>query len=89
MSTPELNAFLRGAIVMACCVAGFLLLRLWRLSRDRLFVFFSVAFWVLAVHWTVIAVVDPHVETRHFAYVIRLVAFLLIIAGVVDKTRRG
>ena len=36
-----------GALAMACWVAGLFFLRFWRLSRDRLFVFFVLAFWLL------------------------------------------
>jgi hypothetical protein len=29
------------------------------------------------------------VESRHYVYVLRLLAFLLLIAGIVDKNRRS
>lgn len=78
-----------GALSAFSLVAGLFFLRFWRLSRDRLFLFFAAAFWTLAVHWTVLAVFDPDAETMHYHYLARLLAFGLIIAGVLDKNRRG
>jgi hypothetical protein len=34
-----------------------------------------------------IGIVNPTAESRHYLYVLRLVALLLIIAGIVDKNR--
>jgi hypothetical protein len=31
--------------------------------------------------------VQPNVETQHYVYLLRLLAFLLILAGVIDKNR--
>jgi hypothetical protein len=80
--------FLDGAVSMACVVAGLLFLSYWRDSRDRLFVFFAVAFWVLGLNWAALGVLTPVVEQRHWLHAIRLVAFLLIGLGIVDKNRR-
>ncbi len=83
-----MNQFLLGALTMACWVAGLFFLRFWRVTGDRIFVAFVVAFWVLAVHWLAIGLVSPGPETRHWAYLARLVAFGIIAAGIVDKNRR-
>jgi hypothetical protein len=71
----------------AAVAAGLFFFRFWRESRDRLFAFFGAAFWVLAVSWARLALINPSDETRPYAYAIRLVAFLLMIAGMVDKNR--
>jgi hypothetical protein len=55
--------------------------RFWRSSRDRLFLFFAIAFALLGIIWASLAVV-------HWVLV-RLIAFLLIIVVVIDKNRRG
>jgi hypothetical protein len=81
-------SFLNGAVAMACIVAGIAFLAYWRDSSDRLFVFFAVAFWVLAFNWVLIAAIDPASEHRHWFYLLRLVAFALIAVGIVDKNRR-
>ena len=81
--------FLYGMCAMACLVIGLFFLRYWRLSRDRLFLYFWASFWAFALNWIGLAVVNPSDETRHWFYAVRLVAFVLIIIGIVDKNRRG
>jgi hypothetical protein len=78
-----------AALATCAWVAGLFFLRFWRDSRDRLFLFFCFAFWVLALHWLGLFVVRPGEESRHYLYVLRLVAFVLIAVGIVDKNRRG
>jgi Family of unknown function (DUF5985) len=80
-------AFLNGAVAMASIIVGILFLTYWRDSRDRLFVYFAIAFWVLALNWTLVALVDPAAEQRHWFYLLRLFAFVLIAVGIVDKNR--
>jgi hypothetical protein len=82
-----MNQFLWGALTMACWTAGLFFLRFWQLSKDRLFLFFWLAFWVLAVHWLSLAVINPPQETRHYAYLVRFLAFALIALGIIDKNR--
>lgn len=82
------HAVAQGALVMACAVAGLFFFRFWKVAQDRLFLFFSLAFWVLGAHWLAIAVLDVPSETRHYYYLPRLVAFVLIVLGIVDKNRR-
>ena len=84
-----MNIFLHGGCATACFVIGLFFLRFWRASHDRLFLFFLAAFWVFALHWCGLALLVPDDETRHWFYGVRLVAFLLIIAGIVDKNRRA
>ncbi|MGH7337614.1 MAG: DUF5985 family protein [Myxococcota bacterium] len=85
--TPLTLSFLNGAVAMAAIIAGFVFLTYWRDSRDRLFVYFAIAFWVLALNWILVAVIDPSAEHRHWFYVLRLFAFALIAVGIADKNR--
>jgi len=80
--------FLWGMLTMANLVAALLLLRFWRVSRDRLFLFFAAAFAMLSLNWLGLSAIDPALETRHFVYLLRFGAFVLLIAGIVDKNRR-
>jgi hypothetical protein len=84
-----MKQLLWGALAMACWVAGLFFWRFWRDSRDRLFVFFCCAFWVLALDWIALALLPEAEVTLHYIYAIRLLAFALIIAGIVDKNRRA
>jgi hypothetical protein len=74
---------------MASWIAGLFFLRFWKLSRDRLFVFFASAFWLLGLNWLGLALTNPTQESRHEIYLVRLLAFVLIIIGIVDKNRRS
>ena len=81
-----MNEFLHGLLVMACAVAGLFFLRFWRKTRDRLFIVFAIAFWLLASNWLCLAwsrMNEPHT----LFYVIRLAAFVLILIGIWDKNR--
>jgi hypothetical protein len=84
-----MNLFLWGAITATSLVAGLFFLRFWVRTRDRLFLFFFLAFWVFAVNWMVVAWLYARGETDHRVYFIRLLAFGLILAGIVDKNRRS
>lgn len=79
--------FISGAIVVSYLVAGLFFLRFWRDSRDRLFVFFSTAFLLLAVQRTMLTVLERTVPLDFASYSIRLLAFLMILIGIVDKNR--
>jgi Family of unknown function (DUF5985) len=86
-----MKTFAWGVLAMASLIAALFFLRYWRASRERLFGFFSLAFLGMAAHWTVLAVIDhPVDEARQaYAYVVRLVAYVILIIGIVDKNRRS
>jgi len=89
MNANEINLVLLGALALASWVAGLFFLRFWHLSKDRLFGFFCAAFWLLGLNWLSLAVIHWVPETRHQGFLIRLLAFVLIVAGVIDKNRRA
>jgi hypothetical protein len=74
-------------LTMAGLVASLFFLRYWKVSGERLFAYFAVAFALLAVNWLVLAAIDPAFEARHLIYLIRLAAFIVMIVGIVDKNR--
>lgn len=82
-----MNAFLWGATAMGCWTAGLIFLRSWRHTEDRFFALFGVAFWLLAIHWTALALVGVVDETRHYFYTVRLAAFLVVLWAIADKNR--
>jgi membrane protein CcdC involved in cytochrome C biogenesis len=82
-----MRQFCWGMLSMGSLVASLFFLKYWRISSDRLFAFFAVAFVLLAENWLVLAMVGPRFEARHLVYVIRLAAFVLILIGVADKNR--
>jgi hypothetical protein len=72
--------------VAAATIALFLALH-WRRARDRFFLYFGGAFLALAASSIVLLTSTVDSEARPAAYVIRLLAFLLIIVAIVDKNR--
>jgi uncharacterized membrane protein YcjF (UPF0283 family) len=79
--------FLNGAAAAGSIGVGLFFLRLWRETRDRFFALFGFAFGILALNWIALLWAVPEDENRHYFYLIRLLAFLLIIAAIVDKNR--
>jgi hypothetical protein len=80
-------AFLQAVNATAAFVAGLLFMRFWRDGRDSLFAFFGGAFWIFSLSWALLALVNPDAETQPYIYAIRLVAFGLLIAGMINKNR--
>jgi hypothetical protein len=88
MHGGPLIMFMWGALAMSSATAGLFFLRFWRQTRERLFGLFGAAFLVFALNWLVLAVLRPSDESRHYVYLIRLVAYLFLIAGIIDKNRK-
>jgi hypothetical protein len=74
---------------MQTAMAALFFLRYWRLGRDRLFLFFSLAFCAMTLNWIGLSTVEPARELIHYVYFLRLLAFVLIIIGIIDKNRRA
>ena len=84
-----INAALSGGIAVAFAMIGVSFIRFWRSSRNRLFLLFGIAFFVLAVERAVLVLIDPDNEFAPYVYAMRLLAFALIIAAIVDQNRTG
>ena len=76
-----------GAVVMGYAVAGLFFLRFWRQTRDRLFLIFGGAFWILGMQRLALVFSRDMVEDDTGLYLVRLFAFLLILGAIVDKNR--
>lgn len=83
----NLNAFLNGVIAMGHASAGLFFLRFGGKTKDRLFTLFAIAFWVLGIIRVVMFILgEPGDE--HYLYWIRLAAYAIILAAIVDKNLR-
>ena len=78
---------LQAIAAVAAWANGLFFLRFWRDSRDALFAFFGVAFWLLALSWGLLAFFEFREESQPYVYGIRLIAFLLLIVGIIAKNR--
>lgn len=82
-----MKEFLFGAIGMGFAVAGFFFLRFRRETGDRLFALFALSFFVLAVNRIGFVLAASYGVKGDYLYWVRFLAFLLILAAIVDKNR--
>jgi len=80
--------FVSGVLVMGYAVAALFFARFWRDTHDRLFAWFAASFALLAVQRAGLAFAVMHNQPTTLIYVLRLIAFLLILVAIVDKNRR-
>jgi hypothetical protein len=86
ISNP-LQDLISGATIMGYGVCALFFLRFWRSTRDRLFLVFSLAFALLALQRLALTLIEPLQEWSTSLYMVRLLAFLLILAAIIDKNR--
>lgn len=89
MSRSPLIEFLSGAAALAYLVAGVYFLRFWRKTRDGLFLSFAFAFWLLSLNQTIVSVLGVADERTGYAYVLRVVGFIVILYAIVRKNASG
>jgi len=82
-----MKEFLLGALMMGFAVAAVFFARFYRRTRDRLFLLFGVAFGILAIIQLALLLIDERSEARTGVYLVRLLAFVIILYAIVDKNR--
>jgi uncharacterized membrane protein HdeD (DUF308 family) len=80
--------FAYGVIAAGYLIAGVFFLRFWTRKRESLLLIFACAFWLLAISQTLLALLDLDREEQSWIYLIRLLAFSLIIVGIVSVNMR-
>ncbi|WP_380871764.1 hypothetical protein ACFB49_27180 [Sphingomonas sp. DBB INV C78] len=83
----NLVPFLGGIVACTFLVAGLFFLRFWKRTGDSLFRTFAFAFWLLALAQSLLVLLDIPVEERSWIYVLRLLAFALIVSAIIGKNR--
>jgi uncharacterized membrane protein HdeD (DUF308 family) len=83
----RLEIFLAGAVAMASALAALFFLRFWVRTRDTLFIWFAVAFFIEAVSRSILAFESAPNENEPLFYLPRLLAFSLIALAVLLKNR--
>lgn len=78
-----------GAIIMGYAVAALFFLKFWRRTGDRLFLAFAASFMLMAATPLLTALLQVPREEQSPFYLLRLLAFLIIILAVVGKSRRA
>ena len=84
--TP-LTHVLLGAVIMGDMIAALFFVRYWKLTGDRFFLFFAGSFVAIAVSRMVVDEYIPPIGYEPIGYVIRILSYLFIIAGIVYKNR--
>jgi len=79
------RSWMNGAISMGSFVVGLYFIAFWRETRQRLFVYFAGGFMVLAVHRVIFAITSEDPVWEEFSLSLRLVGYLIILAGIVDR----
>lgn len=83
-----LDAMLVGAISACCLVAALFFLRYWRTTRDRFFLFFALSFFIEGLNRAAsYRLVGPNEDAPEY-YLVRLLAYGLILVAIVDKNRK-
>ena len=83
-----MREILLGATSMGAFVAGLFFLRFYRQTRDPLFGWFGAAFWLLSAQAFAVGLNMQAAENAVALYLPRLLAFVLIIVGIVQKNRK-
>ena len=77
--------FLSGAVTIGYLAGGAFFFRFWRRTGERLFGAFGIAFVLLALNQVASWYLEAGDERTLYAYALRVLAFLLILAAIVDK----
>ena len=88
MSVTSL-AFIGGLLSAGYAVGGVFFLSFWRRTRDSLFAVFAVAFWLMALNQALPVLLGVPREEQSGIYLLRLAAFILIIAAILRKNLSG
>ncbi len=73
--------FLGGAVAMGFGIAALFFLQFWRRTRVGLFLAFAGSFLLLGITQALLTLSGIPIEERSWLYLLRLLAFLLILAA--------
>lgn len=79
-----INAFLGGITLTTFLASSYIFAKFWKETRDRLLGSFSISFLLIAIERILLFSTHATDDGRSYLYVIRLVAFLLILYGIVQ-----
>ncbi len=80
-----MDIFLCGMITACNWVAALMFCRFWRQTRDRFFLYFSIAFIVFGLTRVPRAFLDPHGAWAIYTFVVRVIANVAILMAILDK----
>lgn len=74
-----------GMIAMASLIIGLYFLRFWRNTKDRFFLYFALSFGIEGVHRIVTTLTFDEHEDSPLHYLVRLLAYGLILWAILEK----
>jgi hypothetical protein len=80
-----MNDVIAGAICMGSLLIALFFLRFWRDSGDRFFLYFAASFFIEGFHRLYSALHDAGAEDSPLHYLIRLMAYGLILWAILEK----
>jgi hypothetical protein len=83
-----IEGFLIGVIVTASLTAALYFLKFWTQTRDVLFLGFAAAFTIEGINRALRLFAENPAEASPQIYLVRGLAFLLLLAAIVYKNRR-
>jgi membrane-associated PAP2 superfamily phosphatase len=90
VTTHDFGLFVSGALTAGYWIAALFFLRFWRQSKDRLFARFSGAFFLLGVQRIALTgaaeLLSPS-TVMLWPFLVRLIAFALILWAIIQKNR--
>ena len=82
-----LYALISGAVTFGFFLAALFFLRFWRRTADLLFAAFAGAFALLGLNQALLVLINVPAEERSWVYILRIAAFVLILAAIALKNR--
>ena len=88
MNRDVLVGFLNGALAFGYLVAAVYFLRFFRKTRDRFFLSFAAAFFLLMLNLGIATLLGVEDERTGYSYVLRVIGFVLILLAILEKNLR-
>jgi nitric oxide reductase large subunit len=87
MADTHIHQMLLGAIAVASFLVGLFFARFWRTTKDRFFLYFAISFWIEGLNRVYVGAMSLRSENLPINYLIRLVAYALILVAIWEKNR--
>lgn len=84
-----MGQLLIGILLMGYAIGGLFFFRFWKQTHDRLFLMFGIAFFMLCFQEILFGISSQPDEALTYLFIIRLLAFILILVGIIDKNISG
>lgn len=84
-----MNEFLNGITFMGALTSSMFFYKFWKSTKDRFFLLFSIAFFIFSLNRVALTYLDPSNENRLLFYILRALAFIIIIFAIIHKNRKA